>query len=220
MAILIVFLLSGIIITAGAQTRCCEQRTDSICHDCPSVYVSNSGSSRLALRTNLLYDVAIVPNIGIEYFFDSRWSLAANVMYIWLKNDSAHWYWRLFSADMEGRYWFNGENCRIHTGHHLGLYGAFYRYDFEFGGPGWMGDANYGGGISYGYALPLSRRCDNRLTLDFNLGLGYLGGTHKEYIPDDGCYVWQRTMRHRFFGPTKLEATLVWRLPYNNGGHR
>ena len=43
-----------------------------------------------------------------------------------------------------------------------------------------------------------------------SIGLGYLGGTHKEYIPDAGCYVWQSTMRHNLFIPTKAEVTLVW----------
>ena len=165
---------------------------------------------RLALRTNLLYDALLIPNIGVEFLIDPHWSVAANVMYTWMKNDPTHWYWRVFSTDLEGRYWFKGEPCGPRTGHHLGAYAGFYRYDFEFGGDGWMGDYNYGGGISYGYAIPIFPRSRHHFTLDMSLGLGYIGGTHKEYYPDAGCYVWQRTMRHNYFGPTKLEVTLVW----------
>ena len=73
-----------------------------------------------------------------------------------------------------------------------------------------MGDANYGGGVSYGYAWRIFPKWRERFTLDLNIGLGYLGGTHKEYDPDEGCYVWQRTMRHNLFIPTKAEVTLVW----------
>ena len=175
---------------------------------------------RLALRTNLLYDLAVVPNIGLEYIIDPHWSLAANVMYIWTEIDPIHWYWRLFSTDLEGRYWFKGTGCGPRTGHHLGAYAGFYRYDFEFGGEGWMGDYNYGGGFSYGYALPPFPRSRQHFTLDMSLGLGYIGGTHKEYIPDDGCYVWQRTMRHNYFGPTKLEVTLVWYPTFGRGGNK
>ena len=175
---------------------------------------------RLALRTNLLYDLAVVPNIGVEYFIDPHWSLAANVMYIWTESDPIHWYWRLFSTDLEGRYWLKGTSCGARTGHHLGAYAGFYRYDFEFGGEGWMGDYNYGGGLSYGYAIPLFPRSRQHFTLDMSLGLGYIGGTHKEYIPDDGCYVWQRTMRHNYFGPTKLEFSLVWYPTFGRGGNK
>lgn len=165
---------------------------------------------KLALRTNLLYDLALVPNIGVEWFIDQHWSVAANVMYVWAKNDTRHRYWRILSADVEGRYWLRPQTCDVQTGHHFGLYAGFYRYDFEFGGRGWMGNANYGGGMSYGYALRLFPKWRERFTLDLNLGLGYLGGTHKEYIPDQGCYVWQRTVRHHLFIPTKAEVTLMW----------
>lgn len=162
------------------------------------------------MRTNLLYDLALVPNIGVEWLTNDRWSVALNVMYIWARNDMRHRYWRVFSTDVEARYWLRPQPCDVRTGHHFGLYAAFYRYDFEFGGRGWMGDANYGGGLSYGYAVRLFPKWRERFTLDMSIGLGYLGGTHKEYIPDAGSYVWQRTMRHHLFIPTKAEATLVW----------
>ena len=179
---------------------------------------SSLSCPRLALRTNLLYDLAVVPNVGVEWFADEHWSVAANVMYIWMKSDMRHRYWRLFSTDVEGRYWLTPQTCDVRTGHHFGLYAGFYRYDFEFGDRGWMGDANYGGGLSYGYALRLFPKWKERFTLDMSLGFGYLGGTHKEYIPDDGCYVWQRTVRHHLFIPTKAEVTLVWypRWPFFN----
>ena len=169
-------------------------------------------------KTEMLYDLAVVPNVGVEWFADEHWSVAANVMYIWMKNDMRHRYWRLFSTDVEGRYWLTPQTCDVRTGHHFGLYAGFYRYDFEFGHRGWMGDANYGGGLSYGYAMRLFPKSKERFTLDMSLGFGYLGGTHKEYIPDDGCYVWQLTVRHHLFIPTKAELSLVWypRWPFFN----
>ena len=197
--ILITLLMGGGINTAPAQnvTSSDTVSAESLC-------------PKLALRTNLLYDAALVPNVGVEWFVDQHWSVAANVMYIWLKNDTRHRYWRLFSTDVEARYWLKANDGDLRTGHHFGAYAAFYRYDFEFGGKGWMGDANYGGGISYGYAWRIFPKWRERFTFDLNIGLGYLGGTHKEYDPDEGCYVWQRTMRHNLFIPTKAEVTLVW----------
>ena len=41
-------------------------------------------------------------------------------------------------------------------------------------------------------------------------------GEYKEYIPIDECYVWQVTKRRRWFGPTKLEVSLVWLLGRGN----
>ena len=53
-----------------------------------------------------------------------------------------------------------------------------------------MGDKwSYGGGVAYGYSLPVG----HRFNVDFTLGIGYLGGSYKEFIPLDGHYVWQTT---------------------------
>ena len=116
------------------------------------------------------------------------------------------------------------------TGHHLGIYGQVLTYDFEAGGRGYMGGepggtlfdrANFAGGVEYGYSLPVARR----LNLDFTLGIGYMGGKYYEYKPIDDCYVWQATKQRHYFGPTKLEVSLVWLLGRDNinkgkGGER
>ena len=79
--------------------------------------------------------------------------------------------------------------------------------DFELGGKGYLGDKwSYGGGVAYGYSLPVG----HRFNVDFTLGIGYLGGSYKEYIPLDGHYVWQTTKNRRWFGPTKAGISLVW----------
>lgn len=66
--------------------------------------------------------------------------------------------------------------------------------------------ANLGAGIEYGYSLPIAPR----LNLDFTASVGYMGGKCWEYVAEDDCYVWQRTKKTRWFGPTKLEVSLVW----------
>ena len=86
-------------------------------------------------------------------------------------------------------------------------------YDFELGGRGYLGDRwSWGAGIEYGYSLPVARR----INIDFSLGLGYLGGEYKEYLPMDGHYVWQATRNRHWVGPTKAEITFVWLLGYGN----
>ena len=165
------------------------------------------------LRTNLLYDAALLPNIGIEYGITPQYSLVLNAGGNWLKWDKKHYYWRMLTADIEGRYWLGDrKNDEIlqHKGHHIGVYAAVYRYDLEFGGKGQMGDFNIGGGVSYGYSLPIGRR----LSLDMSIGVGFVGGKYKKYEPrSDGRYYWLSDEHRAWIGPTKAEVTLVWHLP-------
>lgn len=165
-------------------------------------------SHRMAIKTNLLYDVAAIPNIGLEIHLGKDWSVAGYWMYAWWHNDNRHRYWRIYGGDVAVRRWFGKkERKRMFTGHHVGLYAQMLTYDFEWGGRGYLADRwTYGGGLEYGYSLPIGRR----LNLDFTLGIGYLGGEYMEYDPIDRCYVWQYTKKQNWWGPTKAEVSLVW----------
>ena len=166
----------------------------------------------LHLRTNLLYDAVLLPNIGIEYGISPRLSVVLNAGGNWLRIDRSRFYWRALTADAELRFWLGSrknDNSLQHKGHHIGVYAAVYRYDIEFGGEGQMGDFNYGGGLSYGYSVPIGRR----LSIDLSLGIGYMGGKYKKYEPrDDGRYYWLSDNTRSWIGPTKAEVTLVWHI--------
>lgn len=164
----------------------------------------------MAIKTNLLYDALLVPNIGIEFYLGNNKSLAANWMYAWWKSDRVHNYWRIYGGDIELRHWIGNKPLR---GHHFGIYGQILTYDFELGGRGYLADKwSYAVGLSYGYSMPLSRR----LNLDFSIGIGFLHGKYKEYLPLDGHYVWQSTRMHNSIYPTKLEVSLAWMLGRGN----
>lgn len=172
----------------------------------------------MAVKTNLLYDLAITPNIGVEFYLGNRYSVAADWMYAWWKNHHAHWWHRIYGGDIEVRRYFGAlAEEKPLQGWHVGLYGGIVTYDFEWGGRGYLGDRwSYGGGVSIGYSIPFKRR----LNFDFTIGIGYLGGEYKEYLPIDDCYVWQCTKQRNWVGPTKLEVSLVWligRGNYNKG---
>ncbi len=183
------------------------------------------------IRTNMLYDLLAVPNIGAEFYLGKSWSVVANWMYGWWKTDRRHWYWRTYGGDIAVRRWFGrAAKEKPLTGHHLGVYGQIFTYDFETGGRGYMGGKpggtlwdkmNYAAGVEYGYSLPIARR----LNIDFTIGVGYWGGIYHEYQPVDGCYVWQCTKQRHWFGPTKAEVSLVWLIGRGNynkekGGRR
>ena len=177
----------------------------------------------MSLHTNMLYDLALVPNGGVEFYLGRGWSVSGNWMYAWWKSDRKHNYWRIYGGDLAVRKYFGRlAKEKPLTGHHAGVYGGIVTYDFELGGRGYLGDRwSWHAGVEYGYALPIARR----LNLDFSLGLGYLGGEYKEYLPIDDCYVWQATKRRRWFGPTKAGIALVWLIGHGNenqgkGGRR
>ena len=207
-----------------AENKSDEPRSAAITVDCYGdsyeVVVNQAAAEKVEkpfymdIKTNMIYDVALVPNIGAEFYLGKNFSVVGNWMYSWWKSDKVAWYWRTYGGDLGVRYWFGkAAKEKPLTGHHVGLYGQIITYDFELGGRGYLGDKwTYGGGIEYGYSLPVAER----LNIDFNLGLGYLGGEYKEYLPIDGHYVWQVTKRRQYLGPTKAEISLVWLIGRGN----
>ena len=176
----------------------------------------------MGVKTNMLYDALLVPNIGVEFYLGKNWSIAGDWMYSWWNSDRVHWYWRTYGGGLTLRKWFGKEaNDKPLTGHHIGVYGQVLTYDFEAGGRGYLGGeplgnifdgASFAAGVEYGYSLPIARR----FNIDFTAGIGYLGGKYYEYDPVDNCYVWQATKKRRYVGPTKLEVSLVWLIGWNN----
>ena len=184
------------------------------CPECKPFY--------MAVKTNMIHDIMALPNIGVEFYLGKNLSVGADWLYGWWSRNSRHRYWRAYGGDIYARWWFGkAAGIKPLTGHHVGIYAQMFTYDFEWGKRGQMGGkpggdlwdkANYGAGIEYGYSLPVARR----LNIDFSAGIGYVGGSYHEYLPIDGCYVWQSTKRRNYFGPTRLEVSLVWLIGCKN----
>lgn len=185
----------------------------------------------MSLKTNMLYDLLLVPNIGAEFYVGRGWTVGGTWAYAWWSREKSHFYWRLYGGELYVRKYFGRLAAeKPLTGHHLGVHGEIFTYDFELGGRGYIGGKpggslwdkmNYAVGVEYGYSLPITRR----LNLDFTLGIGYWGGEYKIYDPEDGHYVWKETRQRHWFGPTKAEVSLVWLLGRGNfnkkkGGRR
>jgi hypothetical protein len=168
----------------------------------------------MGLKTNLLYNILAIPNLGAEFYLGSNFSVAANWHYAWWKNDKKYDHWRTYGGDLAVRYWLGKKaHEKSLTGHHIGLYGQMITYDFQLGGKGVLADRwSWATGLEYGYSLPVAKR----LNLDFTIGLGYHWGEFKEYLPIDGHYVWQATKNRNYWGPTKAEISLVWLIGRGN----
>lgn len=223
---------SSVVVTGSceaASKECCRDTLEHAVRDTVildgayPVGLGGTGSSSytsfcMALKTNLLYDAALVPNVGAEFYLGRGWSVGGSWMYAWWKSDKRHNYWRVYGGELDVRkYIGHRASEKTLTGHHLGVYGQILTYDFETGGQGYMGGKpggtlwdkmNYAVGLEYGYSLPIGRR----LNLDFTVGVGYWGGEYTEYVPDHGHYVWVETRQRHWFGPTKAEISLAWLL--------
>ena len=176
----------------------------------------------MSIKTNMLYDAGLTPNIGMEFHVGNNFSIAANWMYAWWSSDACKWYWRVYGGDIALRKWVGRQaNEKPLTGHHIGVYAQILTYDILWGEKGSIAgvpggnifdSANYAAGIEYGYSLPIT----SRLNIDFSLGIGYMWGKYYEYKPIDDCYVWQVIKNRKWIGPTKAEISLVWLIGHNN----
>ena len=168
------------------------------------------GYNGIALRTNLLYDAALIPTIGAEFDLGKLWSIGFDYNGTWFYSPSRHRYWQTIGGYlMLRRYLKADDEGRPFMGHHVGVYGQLLTFDIEFGDRGWQGAyPNWGGGIEYGYSAWLS----DRLNIDFSLGIGYLRLKYKDYDPDGDSFKWRSTHRRNWFGPTKAEVSLKWLL--------
>lgn len=171
----------------------------------------------VGLRTNLLYDLCAIPNIGAEVTISPKLSIAGNLIYGQLSCNRHNRYWRINSVDLSLRWHLESPL----EGHHIGLYLQGIAYDARFGGKGYMtgsaGDCiwkqmNYGAGVEYGYTLPLSKH----FNLDFSASLGYLRNDYQTYLPQDNCNVWQENHTGQYWGLTKAEVALVWLINAQN----
>lgn len=173
-------------------------------------------------KSNMLLDILALPNIGVEFYLGKNITAGLNWTYGWWDCDHRHRYWRAYGGEINARYWFGtAAQEKPLTGHHVGVYASTFIYDFELGGKGQMGgepgkpiwhNPSYMAGVEYGYSLPVSRH----FNIDFSIGFGYLGGKYYEYNPIDDHYVWDKTKRRNWFGPTKAEVSIVWLLGNGN----
>ena len=184
----------------------------------------------LALKTNMLYDVCLIPNIGAEFNLGKRWTITFDWFYTWFSADNRHRYWQGYGGYLGVRKYFGSSKSSLPLGgsgvgsfprgHHLGLYALGMTYDVEWGGKGYQAARfGFGAGVEYGYSMRIGRR----LNLDLSIGVGFQDGEYKEYVPSHdhwNHYIWLSTHKRHWWGPTKAEVSLVWVIGGNKKGGR
>lgn len=170
----------------------------------------------IALKNNLLYDLALLPNLSVELPFgrDYRWSALAEGNWSWWNSGDDHYtYHRIQMAGVELRYWF-GNNGMPLKGWFAGLYGYGGDYDLRLfadkkSDRGEQSRWSYSAGLTAGYTLPLK----GNFNLEFSLGIGYLGGEYKRYNVSEcreGQFPIVGSYDRSYFGVTKGAVSLVW----------
>lgn len=183
----------------------------------------------MALKTNMLFDLLLTPNVEIEVPIGKRWSIMVEDWFPWylhnkgrnavigryikpgryMKTDA----YELWTIGAELRYWLP-RPCLLTrpalTGTFIGIYYANGKYDLEYRSKGDQGEFN-SVGLTYGCAWPLNRH----LNFEASISAGALWGPRRHYTGQygDTHLIWQYTGRTFYAGPTKLKLSLVWLIP-------
>lgn len=196
-------LLTVVLLTAAGAVKTQAQE---------EVYAWEERATTVQMRTNGLYWLALSPNVGIELQTDKGWAFQLDYVGAWWNSRKTNHFYSNYGFQAEVRYYLDScRQVRPYTRHHVGLYAQMLTYDFEFGGKGYQCPNlrnTYAIGASYGYTMPLN----DKLSLDFTIGIGYFSTTYNEYVPINGDYLLTGKKRKTFFGPTKAEVTLVWNV--------
>lgn len=167
----------------------------------------------VAVKSNLLYDAAANVNLGVEVGLAPRWSFDLSGDYNKWTIDNHKW--KHWFAQPEIRYWF----CNHFVKHFIGLHaigGEFnighIKNNINFLGSDFskLTDHRYqgwgiGGGIAYGYALPMSRHWN----MEFEVGFGYVYLNFDKFECKD-CGKKVGSGDHNYIGPTKAAVNLVY----------
>ena len=167
----------------------------------------------LAARSNLL-----IPglNVGIEIPIRENWSLGLDYYYPWFVSNANKWCVEMLGWFVDAKYWFTNDNTRWMPdsklkGHAVGVYAGLGYYDFQNKIKGAQGEF-IDLGVDYTYALPVA---NDKLRLEFNLGLGFLKTWYRPYTPssDYADLIKEPGVKYRttnFISPTKAGVSLVW----------
>ena len=170
-------------------------------------------NAQVNIKTNLIPDGLLSPNIGIEFGLRPHWSLdLSGEVNFWTVNDHK---WKHWLAQPEARYWF----CEYFSKHFIGIHALGGQYNFgnlhnniHFLGTDLskLTDHRYegwaiGGGIAYGYSFVLARHFD----IELEIGIGYLYTRYKEFECKE-CGKETGKGHHNYYGPTKAAINLVY----------
>lgn len=189
----------------------------------------------LAVKTNLPYyafykeDLGWAPiyNIELEWYPSElgRWTWLAEWEFPWHSVKEKHQYFQIQNWQLEGRRYF--KKASHHSGHYLSGYVGINYYDICFdrqSGHGYQGEG-LGGGLGYGYVLPLGKNPNTKWKLEFFVKGGFYMTFYDPYdagSPFAGKYYYdwldapslfrKRNKIFRWLGPTGVGISISYDL--------
>ena len=176
----------------------------------------------LNVRTNLLYDMGTVLNVGVEYYFrNPHWSLVGHYTFPWWSNDKYYYYLQILDWNIEARYYM--QHNKYHAGWYVAPYVHWNLYDISLDAErGWQGEGR-GCGLTLGHAFRVG---DNqRWKVECFFRLGYFHSLYDPYHASDpfnGKYYYDwpwapenfvpRNYRLQWIGPTGAGVTVSYDL--------
>lgn len=169
----------------------------------------------VAIKTNLLSDAFLNPNLGVEIGLAPKWTMdVTGQLNAWTLSHDRRW--KHWAVQPEARYWF----CDRFAGHFLGvhLHGGQYNIggldlNANFLGTDFrkLKDSRYqgwfvGAGVAYGYSWILDRHWN----LEAELGVGYSYTRYDKYRCAGCGKKIEEDKPHHYVGPTKAAINLVY----------
>lgn len=164
----------------------------------------NHSERYIALKSNIAYDAAGLPNLAFEMQFCKHISVELPVICSFWDISQKHAV-RTVAIQPEGRWWLKHPG----DGHFFGLHAHVAWFNVK-----WQEDRYQntdrpllGAGVSYGYLLPLSKHWG----AEFSLGAGYAHIKYNTYYNiDNGAQIGTET--RNYWGITRIGLSLSYRF--------
>ncbi|MGM9860873.1 MAG: DUF3575 domain-containing protein [Muribaculaceae bacterium] len=168
----------------------------------------------VGIKTNLLYDATLSPNMAIEMSIAPQWSVEVSGNYNdWAINKHQ---WKHWFVQPEVRYWL----CENLGGHFIAghIIAGEYNFGNLSGGFNFLGndlkqleDKRYQGwgagvGIGYGYTWMLGRHW----SIEAEIAVGWIYTRYDVYPCADCGSRLQDNRVHNYVGPTKAAVNLIY----------
>lgn len=178
------------------------------------IFPSVIKAQNVGLKTNLLTDIALSPNLGVEVKLAPKWSLeAVGEINDWDINGHK---WKHWFVQPEARYWL----CDVFAGHFFGFHAIGGQYNFgnirngiHFLGSDFSELTHYryqgwaaGAGLAYGYAWILGKHWN----LEAEIGIGWIYTRFDKYNCSNCGKKLESDKPHNYFGPTKAAVALEY----------
>jgi hypothetical protein len=178
---------------------------------------SAAEAQQTAVKSNLLADATLSPNLGVEYAFAPRWSFdLTGELNAWTVGNDKRWkHWAVqpevrrwlcdpFNGHFFAAHLFGGQYNIGHIDNSIHFLGTNFKSLSDTRVQGWM----IGAGVGYGYSWILSRHWN----LEAELAVGYAYTRYDRFECRECGRKIESDRSHNYVGPTKAAVNLIYQF--------